>query len=229
MKEYFVTGTDTGVGKTTISCALLAAARARGLTVDAVKPVETGCASDERGRLRAADAIALASAAGYGEPRALETFAAPLAPSVAAELEGRSVDLAVIDAGIQAVRSRKLDFLLVEGAGGLLVPLTDELDMAGLALRLCLPLLVVARDSLGTINHTLLTLEVARHRGLAVAGVILSASVPGTSPADAERNAREISRRGAARVLGVLPHQADLAPGALARAAEAHLDLAPLF
>ena len=230
MKGYFVTGTDTGVGKTTVSCALLAAARARGLAVDAIKPVETGCIADDEGRLTAADAVALAHAAGdTTRPRAIEMYRAPLAPSVAAELEGRSVDVDRLQSGVRLVRSRKLDFLLVEGAGGLLVPLTFDLDMADLAARLGLPLLVVARAGLGTINHTLLTLEAAARRSLEVAGVILTSTVPGTSRADVDRNALEISRRGGARILGILPHQFDLTPAALARAAELHLDLAALL
>jgi dethiobiotin synthetase len=228
MKQYFVTGTDTGVGKTTVSCALLAAARARGLTVDALKPVETGCPIDSRGFLVPADVAALALATG-GEPRGLHVFREPLAPSVAAELDGDVIDLELIDAGMTLLRSQKLDFLLVEGAGGLLVPLTDDLDMAGLAAHYGLPLLVVARDGLGTINHTLLTLEAAARRGLVVAGVILSAASPGTSQRDAERNALEIARRGGVRILGILPHQTDLSPAALARAAEAHLDLGALL
>jgi dethiobiotin synthetase len=230
VKQYFVTGTDTGVGKTTVSCALLAAARARGLRVDAVKPAETGCLPDASGRLHPADGAALARAAGDpSRPRALLVYRRPLAPSVAAELDGTRVDLEVIEAGVRAARTAATDLLLVEGAGGLLVPLSDELDMADLARRLELPLLVVARDALGTINHTLLTLEAAAHRGLQVAGVVLSAAQPGTAREDAERNAREIARRGGAPVLGILPHQSDLAPAALAAAAERHLDLAALF
>jgi len=225
VKQYFVTGTDTGVGKTTVSCALLAAARARGLKVDAIKPVETGCVPLDDGQLYAADAAALARAA-FGEERkarALQTFRAPLAPSVAAELEQRTVDVDLIDAGVDAIRQAQPDFLLVEGAGGLLVPLTDDLDMASLAHRLGLPLLVVARDGLGTINHTLLTLEAAARRDLTVAGVVLCGAASGTLAGDAERNAFEISRRAGAPVLGILPHQPDLTPTALARAAETHL------
>jgi dethiobiotin synthetase len=227
VKRFFVTGTDTGVGKTTVACAILAAARARGLRVDAIKPVETGCPADEQGRLLPLDAIALARAALGDETqaRALNVYRHPLAPSVAAELEGRPVDIELIEAGLQVLRRQRPDLLLMEGAGGLLVPLTDDLDMAGLARLFALPLLVVARDSLGTINHALLTLEVARHRSLEVAGVILSASAFGTPARDAERNALEISRRGGAPVLGILPHQVDLSPDSLGRAAEANLDL----
>jgi len=231
VKQYFVTGTDTGVGKTTVACAILAAARARGLRVDAIKPVETGCPVDEQGRMMPLDASALARATHGDETqaRALNVYRHPLAPSVAADYEGMPVDIELIEAGLQTLRRSRPDLLLMEGAGGLLVPLTDDLDMAGLARLFALPLLVVARDGLGTINHTLLTLEVARHRSIEVAGVILSASAAGTPARDAERNALEISRRGAARVLGILPHQKDLAPAALARAAETSLDLAAIL
>ncbi len=231
MKQYFVTGTDTGVGKTTVACAILAAARARGLRVDAIKPVETGCPVDEQGRLTPLDAAALARATHRDDTqvRALLVYRHPLAPSVAAEYEGRPVDVELIEAGLQTLRRSRPDLLLVEGAGGLLVPLTDDLDMAGLARLFALPLLIIARDGLGTINHTLLTLDVALHRSLEVAGVVLSASSPGTPPRDAERNALEISRRGGARVLGILPSQKDLAPDALARAAETHLDLSAIL
>jgi len=217
VKQYFVTGTDTGVGKTTVACAILSAARARGLRVEACKPVETGCAPTASGALHPADAAALARAA-LGED-------APLAPSVAAELENATIDIDLLERGVRALRQRRPDLFLVEGAGGLLVPLTDTVVMADLAASLALSLLVVARDGLGTINHTLLTLEAAAHRNLAVAGVVLSAAVTGTSVRDAERNALEISRRGAARVLGIFPHQADLSSAALARAAETYLDL----
>lgn len=230
-RGLFVTGTDTGVGKTTVACAILAAARARGLRVDAIKPVETGCQPDAGGARHPADAAALARAA-LGDdaaPRAVLTFRAPLAPSVAAELEGAAIDVELVERGVRALRQRRPDLFLVEGAGGLLVPLTDSVDMAALAGSLALPLLIVARDSLGTINHTLLTIEAARKRQLPIAGVVLSASVPGTSARDAERNALEISRRGGAPVLGLFPHQSDLSPAALARAAETSLDLAAIL
>jgi hypothetical protein len=125
---------------------------------------------------------------------------------VAAELEGAEVALAPILRGVDRLRSLAPDLLLIEGAGGLLVPLTASIDMADLAAALALPLIVVARDGLGTINHTLLTLEAAASRGLEVAAVILSAATPGTSDRDAARNAAEIARRGRVPVVGRLPH-----------------------
>ncbi len=246
MKAFFVTGTDTGVGKTTVACALLAAARARGLRALAMKPVETGCQSGPDGIPGALDAIALEHAA-RGEdirddhrehvastsadraspiPRYnIYRFAAPLAPSVAAELAGAEVALAPILRAADRLRSLAPDLLLVEGAGGLLVPLTASIDMADLAAALAVPLMVVARDGLGTINHTLLTLEAAAARGLPVAAVVLSGATPGTPDRDATRNAEEIARRGRVLVAGRLPHLAHPSLADLAAAAEAHLDL----
>jgi dethiobiotin synthetase len=230
---FFVTGTDTGIGKTLVSCALLAAARARGLAVGALKPIETGCPGPP-GALAPADAIALHRAAGGlsttgAPPTSVYRFAAPLAPSVAAEREGAIIDFAPILGAADRLRERAPDLLLVEGAGGLLVPITDALDMADLAAALALPLLVVARDGLGTINHTLLTLAVAGARGLSVAGVVLNGSTPGTSGEDAARNAVEIERRGKVRVLGRLPHLADTSFTSLTTAAATHLDLESLL
>jgi dethiobiotin synthetase len=224
--ELFVTGTDTGVGKTTVACALLAAARARGLRTLAMKPIETGCDPI------AADALALERAASgdeAGDAPPLFRFTAPLAPSVAAELEGRAIDLAPIVLAAARLRARAPDLLLVEGAGGLLVPITEDIDMAGLAAALRLPLLVVARDGLGTINHTLLTLEAAAARGLPVAAVILTATTSATTDRDAARNALEIERRGRVPVLGRLPHLHDTSHASLAAAAEAHIDLSRLL
>ncbi|HTE49962.1 MAG TPA: dethiobiotin synthase [Kofleriaceae bacterium] len=251
MIALFVTGTDTGVGKTTVSCAILAAARARGLRTAAMKPVETGCAppADEpTGPLIPADASALDRAT-RADPRAETSdreddrsgdhrfiaprapsstvfrFAAPLAPSVAAEREGGAVTFAPILRAADRLRSLSPDLFLVEGAGGLLVPISDSTDMADLAAALATPLLIVARDGLGTINHTLLTLEAAAARRLPVVGVVLSAVTAGTDPRDAARNAHEIARRGRVPVLGCLPHSTDLSLASLASAAEAHLAL----
>ncbi|HTY18285.1 MAG TPA: dethiobiotin synthase [Myxococcota bacterium] len=181
-RGLFVTGTDTGVGKTLVACALAAALRARGLDVGAMKPVETGVGTD--GPL---DGRALAAAAGARDP--LETvcpqrFALPAAPSVAAAHEGRAVDLGAIRAALAELSSRH-QRLIVEGAGGLLVPLCDGFSMAELARETGLPLLVVARASLGTINHSLLTLEAAASRGLRVAGVVISHGASPISASDA--------------------------------------------
>ena len=178
----FVTGTDTGVGKTLASLALISAFRKTGLKVGAMKPIETGVGED--GPL---DAIALRDAAGSTDPLATicpQQFALPAAPNAAANAEDREVDLAAIDAAYETLTKGR-DLMVVEGAGGLLVPIRDDWTMAELARRLDLPLLVVARARLSTINHTALTLEVAASKGLPVLGVIISHEGGPISAADA--------------------------------------------
>jgi dethiobiotin synthetase len=180
-RGVFVTGTDTGVGKTVVSCAILRALRARGVDAIGMKAMETGVG--EAGPL---DAIALAEAGGHDEPLELvcpQRFALPAAPNVAARHEGRTVDLSCVEEAFATLAARH-DFVLVEGAGGLLVPTRDGRDMADLALLLALPVVVVARARLGTINHTLLTLAESARRGLRVAGVVISHGVGRLSEAD---------------------------------------------
>jgi dethiobiotin synthetase len=234
VKAFFVTGTDTSVGKTTVACALLAAARTRGHRALAAKPVESGCELDDSGVPVPADALALfraaaGRAASSTPPGSVYRLLAPLAPASAAAREGRAIALTPIHRACARALSLAPDFFLVEGAGGLLVPLAEGLTIADLAASLGHPLLLVARDSLGTINHTLLTVEAARRRRLSIAAVILCAAAPGTATTDAEENAREIARRSGVPVLGCLPHQQDLSPDALARAAEQHLALDRIF
>jgi len=176
MKGLFVTGTDTGVGKTRVAAGLALGLRLAGVDVGVMKPLETGCDVQPNGRLRAADAELLAEYAGVMDPEDLvcpARWRLPLAPAVAARLEGRPLDEAAARAAFTALAARHA-FLLVEGAGGLAVPITEEALLADLAREIGFPLLVVARPGLGTLNHTLLTLEFARARGLAVFGVALN-------------------------------------------------------
>lgn len=179
----FVTGTDTGVGKTVVGCAIAEALRRRGLDVGVMKPIETGVGT--QGPL---DAIALAEAAGATDPIDLicpQRFELPAAPSVAAAREGTSVDLFAIRRAFLALRERHA-YLLVEGAGGLLVPIASDYAMVDLMAELHLPILVVARAALGTVNHTLLTLEAIERRGLPLAGVVVSHGPRQISAADRE-------------------------------------------
>ena len=140
----FVTGTDTGVGKTVVSCALIAELRTRGFRVGAIKPIETGVGDE--GPL---DAIALREAARASETLDVicpQQFALPAAPNVAARAESREVDLSAIEAAFRQIADGR-DFVVAEGAGGLLVPIRDDYSMADLARTLDLPLLVVASAS----------------------------------------------------------------------------------
>jgi dethiobiotin synthetase len=150
----------------------------------------------------------------------LYRFADPVAPGVAAEREGVVVDFERIWDRLQAIEARRPDLLLVEGAGGLLVPLGGGRSNADLARDLALPLLVVARDALGTVNHTLLTVEVAQARGLPVAGIIVSRAT--ANPSAAQENLREIERAlgGDPPLLGILPRIENWTAGALAAAAD---------
>jgi len=164
----FVTGTDTGVGKTVVSAHLGAEAAREGQRVAYLKPVQTGIEPhDER-----CDAGFVSAAAGI-RARELERFRAPLAPAVAAALEGKKIDLEDLATRTRA-EANDVDLLLVEGAGGLLVPLTETHTMADFAAELGADLVVVTRPGLGTLNHTALTLEAAARRGLHVTRLLVS-------------------------------------------------------
>jgi dethiobiotin synthetase len=181
----FITGTDTGCGKTTVATLIARAARRAGRRVRVLKPIETGC-EERDGELHPADALALAEAA--DDRRAVRAICPyrlrlPAAPDVAARHEGVTIDPEELDRAYSEA-AEDCDLTLVEGAGGLLVPILPGLDMAGLAARFQLPLLVAARAALGTINHTWLTLEAAAARGLRVVAVAISHTTPELSPAD---------------------------------------------
>jgi dethiobiotin synthetase len=208
VRGLFVTGTDTGVGKTEVACALVSGARAAGLDVGAMKPAESGLAPGQPG-----DAERLRQAAGGGDPIELVCpyrFGPPLAPAVAARLAGVEISLPRILEAARTLAARHAA-LVVEGAGGLLVPLTASQTYADLAVALGLPVLVVARAGLGTVNHTALTLEALRARGLSVRGVILNRSGPEGDDPSVAHNAAEIERLTGAPVLDTLPHLRDIA------------------
>ncbi len=205
MRGLFVTGTDTGVGKTEVATALVAGGRARGLDVGAMKPAQSGV---EDGL--PTDADRLREAAGGTDPAGLVcpySLRAPLAPAVAARLEGVEISFAHVLA-CAAELARRHAALVVEGAGGLLVPLTASETYADLAVALGMPVIVVARAGLGTVNHTALTCEALRGRGLAVAGVVLNRATAEADPSE-PHNAAEIERLAGARVLVSLPHEPD--------------------
>jgi dethiobiotin synthetase len=185
-----VTGTDTGVGKTLVSCALATGLRRAGLRVAAMKPVETGVASNDPNR----DGARLARAAGGLLPLSVVAplvYPDPLAPSEAARRVGSTIDLTILDHAVRAA-SAQVDALIVEGAGGLLVPVVDRLAFDTLFVRWSLELIVVAANRLGVINHTRLTLAAARSAGLIVRAVVLN-NVRPTPDHSAPDNARIIA------------------------------------
>ncbi len=174
-KGFFITGTDTGVGKTVVTAILLSWLKDQGERVGVMKPVECGV-DPECFSAANSDAHFLMEVAD-GQDNDNEVcpfrFKTPASPYQAGLIEGRAVDLEKIIATFSALASRH-DWMLIEGIGGLMVPLTSNEVVADLALTLKLPLILVTRYSLGTQNHTLLTIEVARQRGLPIAGLVFN-------------------------------------------------------
>jgi dethiobiotin synthetase len=219
MRGLFVTGTDTGVGKTVVAGAVVAALRSRGERVAAYKPVVTGLDEPvEPGWPR--DHELLAAAAG-STPVAVapHVFGPPVSPHLAAELAGVELDLeAMVVAASAAAAEAGADVLVVEGVGGLLVPLTRERSVRDLAAALGFPLVVTARPGLGTISHTLLTLESARAAGLSVAAVVMT-PWPDEPSTMEESNRATVARLGAVPV-ATLPRLPDGSPDSLAAGGE---------
>ncbi len=195
----FVTGTDTGVGKTVVAAALARSLMSAGMVVGAMKPAQTGVADG------ADDLSFLTASAGMPAELTSVPFSldASLAPEEAARLAGTSIELAAILEAFRKLRARA-EVVVVEGAGGLLVPITPRETMAELARALGLPLVVVARPSLGTLNHTALTVEAARARGLQVLGVVLSRFPAAPTLAEAT-NPAGIERCCQLPLIGVVP------------------------
>ena len=173
MRGLFVTGTDTGAGKTVVAGAIVAALRARGAEVRPLKPVITGL-DDPVSSDWPPDHQLLARAAGRSASAVtFESYGPATSPHLAAQLAGRPIDPDALETRIRA-EAADAEVVVVEGVGGLLVPLGDGFDVLALARALDLPLVVAARTGLGTINHTLLTLAAARAAGLDVAAVVLT-------------------------------------------------------
>lgn len=197
-RSFFITGTDTGVGKTFITCGLAMAFRDLGLSVGVMKPVETGCRV-KRGALMPTDALMLMEAASSTDPLDVVNpyrFLATLAPNIAARLERKRIALEKIKKAFKAIAGGR-DVTLVEGAGGILSPITDDMSNADLAQRLGLSIIIVVPSRLGAVNQALLAIEAGRARGLAVAAVVLN-NMNGRKGRDASGryNRGEIERLG---------------------------------
>lgn len=207
----FITGTGTGVGKTHVASLIAKALREAGVRVGVYKPVASGC-HRQNGELVSPDAVALWDAAGRPGTLAAvcpQMFAAPLAPHLAARAEGRRVDVKLLRDGIETWRDQS-EIVLVEGAGGLMSPISDEDYNADLADDFGLPLLVVAVNELGVINATLQTLITATtyRDGLEVAGIVLNSTTPRDGDMSIESNADEIARRCVPPLLATVDHGA---------------------
>lgn len=228
-KALVIAGTDTGVGKT-VFCGGLAAALVRaGVRTGVMKPVESGCRR-EGGRLVAADALFLRSQAsstdeiGLVNPYALEQ---PLAPALAARTEGVDISIEVVKEAFSRLSSRH-ELVLIEGAGGMLSPLGAGWSLPDLALALDAPMVIVARNALGTINHCLLSLHYARSRQIAVIGVVLNQVSPESGLAQ-ETNPGAVRDFGGAPLLGVMPFLSEVNAGSLEKAVKENIDLKPIL
>ncbi len=207
MNGFFVTGTDTGVGKTFVAAGIIRAIKAKGISVCPMKPVESGCCM-KKGELFPPDAIALLKASGVDETIDVVNpyrFRNPVAPAAASELENVKIEKKKIIAGFKRL-SKKYDLMIVEGAGGIMVPVYKRYLFLDLAVDMDLPLLIVSRPGLGTINHTLLTIEAARNRGLNIAGVVINYSKKQGKDMSEKTNPDMIKRLGKVPLLGIVPY-----------------------
>ena len=221
----FVTGTDTGVGKTVVAAGLAAWCKAHGVNVGVMKPIATGgvrCTQDGRRRLVSSDALLLSHAAGVDDPWSLINpvcYREPLAPYAASLKAHQPVDWSRIRQAFHVLTVRH-PFLVVEGIGGLLVPLSRRRTVVDLIRMLHLPVLIVARLRLGTLNHTLLTVETAIRAGVSVVGVVLNAADAPTADPDgqlAERtNPSVLTSCLSVPLLGTLPYRSRFAGNHLA-------------
>lgn len=220
----FVTGTDTGVGKTVVACALLKAYAARGLRAVGMKPVAAGAEAAAEG-LKHEDVERLMAAASVTAVRELVNpycFVPPVAPHIAAREAGVTIDLERIEGCLRALAARA-DVVIVEGVGGFRVPLGPATDTAQLAARLALPVVLVVGMRLGCLNHALLTADAIAARGLRLAGWIANHIDPRMAAADA--NVRALEERIAAPLLARIAFRKNINSDEVA----AQLDLGPLL
>jgi dethiobiotin synthetase len=204
-KAYFITGTDTGVGKTLVTCALMQLARARGDKVGAMKPIAAGAMQTEQGRIND-DVIALRKYLNVTISQAdlnPYCFHDAIAPHIAAAKTNITIDFKKISASLERIQAVS-DWVFVEGAGGFKVPLDGHLDMADLAVALKLPVILVVGMRLGCLNHALLTQDAITASGLRFAGWIANTLGPAMPVLD--ENIATLKQRLRAPLLGVVPY-----------------------
>ncbi len=217
--NIFITGTDTGVGKTVVTAGLAAVMQGLGYTMGVYKPVQTGPVSDVE-FVRTIDANIIT--------KVTYSLSYPAAPSLAAILDNVKIYGNRIKIDFEAMKE-SCDFVLAEGAGGLLVPVYEDFMIRDLVKMLELPVLVVARPGLGTINHTLLTIEAARSAGLEVLGVIISNYPPDTDDIAVKTAPDIISELSGVDILGILPESDPANPEALIDMMINSVDLQRIF
>jgi len=205
-KGYFITGTDTGVGKTLVAGGIAALFKNKGTNVGVMKPIATGCKRVDN-NLVSDDAVFLKSIAEVEDEYALinpVNFEQPLAPSIAARLSNTKIDIEKVRTSYDILCERH-DYMIVEGIGGLLVPIDEYYFVVDMAEEMELPVIVVCRPTLGTINHTLLTVSYARQHGLDVKGIIINESAENCDIVVKDTNTDEIKRLTGLPIIGTIP------------------------
>ena len=209
MKGYFITGTDTGVGKSVVTACLTTLFKSRGENVGVMKPIETGV-DPECSSAANSDAKFLMEVSGVQDADVCTyRLKFPASPYQAARMEGKEIDPAIILEKFRTLQS-KHSMMLVEGIGGLLVPITPRYNVADLALEMRLPLIIVSRIKIGTLNHTLLTINAARQHGLKIKGVILNPPYEGKLDAIEKEQGSLIEELSDIPVLGTCPFIEDV-------------------
>lgn len=203
-RKYFVTGTDTGVGKTFVLSLMLEYLKSKGERPLVMKPVETGC-TEREGELFPEDALKLSAITGQDVDEVCPCrFSAPLAPLVAARQEGKKIDFSKVIKLFQRLSVSSSTPFFVEGAGGLMVPVTENILMIDVPMLLGLSVILVSRLSLGAINHTLLSVEALNSRGVDITGIILN-DCDGIKTAATETNAAVIDKMIPGKLMGQVP------------------------
>ena len=206
--QLFVTGTDTDVGKTVVTAGLAAVMQSLGYKSGVYKPFQSG-AEEKNGFLISPDLSYVKKLDFYIETLCTYLLKAPTAPYIAAELENVNINLSAVAREYQSLK-QTCDVVLVEGAGGLLVPVTKDALMIDAAKMLDVPLLIVARPNLGTINHTLLTINQAKIAGLDIAGVVINRYPQDTDDIAIKTAPRLIEEYTDVNILGIVPDIGDL-------------------
>jgi len=205
-KGLFITATDTGVGKTLIAGAIAKILSQKGRKIGVFKPVATGCKKTRDG-LVGEDAEFLAGCCNSGlslQEINPVTFEVPAAPLVCEQIENKKVDIEKISAAYNRICS-KTDYIIVEGIGGIRVPITDNLDALGLAKAFNLSVVIVARPAMGTINHTLLTIDAVRNAQLPLAGIVISGYDKSKADLAEQSSPAIIAELGRTQILAVVP------------------------
>lgn len=225
-KGFFITGTDTGIGKTVITAALIKTVTLLGLRACGMKPIETGCLR-EGDVLIPSDGMFIKTIAHMEETVNNITpccFESHLAPLPASEIEGVPVNFEKINKAYGEL-SRKYDAVIVEGLGGLLVPITGDYFVLDLAKDFGLPVLIVSKPGLGTINHTMLTVNHAISAGLTVAGIIINYHLPSEGTAAENTNPEVLKKISPVPIIGIFPHLKNLEETTLERTVIKSLNL----